>query len=988
MSDIEIIKQIENALGMTLERLDKFEWHRKNYVLDSRSRVISLSLNAIGIKHRNEIIRLISELSSLKDLSLIYNQINSIDQISSLKKLQKLSLDSNPISNLKPLSCLASLNSIWLNNCRIRDLTPLSKLQNLKQIALDENQITNLSPISDLKNLQNISLNRNQIANLRPLAELKSLKQLHLNSNQIIDLESLSGLNNLEMLSLDYNHINDLRPLSKLKRLQHLFLNSNEIINLEPISGLTALKALSLSYNKIHEIEPIRELRNLSHLGLGSNPLKALPSWIIDFSIGICWEEYRKDAIILFKNPLESPPPEIVKQGKTAVRNYFNSLEKAKTEGQELVPLKEVKVHLVGEGLAGKTSLLKRLQDIPFSWHESQTHGINVVSLKGSDIPGLQDDSDIKDCFLHFWDFGGQEIMHASHQFFMKSRSIYILVLDSRTDSRKYYWLRHIEKYGGKSPIVVVMNKIDENPAYNIQQKQINEKFPAIENRFHRLSCRNDEGLGEVVQSLKSALLSEHSMYGTPLSPDWINVKNRLVEETRNKRYISRESYEAICGEFGVDDSSSQETLLEYLDNLGIVLHFKELDFSEMYVLDPHWVTIGVYKIVNSSYTKSGKLSLDDLGYILNTEEIRGKEYDPAKDKSFTYQRDEQRFILDIMRQFELCYEKTQGRYIIPTLLPKELPDEPEFSEEHALRFVMKYDYLPATIIPRLMVSMRRDILDGYEWKYGLVLKSPDHEDITAKVVSDIEEKSLTITVQGEVRYKREYLSVIRHRIREINDSFSNIAVEEYIPLPGHVGKFEKYNELLGYEKAGKNEYFSGELGKVFFVSEMLDSVISREERQKEERMGDTIINNNISVNPEQHVTQDLKVSVNQEVHQQVQVLLGVFSNLMRDLLDVAEIEFENPKEARKLLKELEKADKAFSVLEESVTSGKKELPVSVKERLGEFFDNLADDESRINKALKLLSKGTEKAKKLVKYYNNCAPYFGLPSVPSFLLGE
>lgn len=35
-------------------------------------------------------------------------------------------------------------------------------------------------------------------------------------------------------------------------------------------------------------------------------------------------------------------------------------------------------------------------------------------------------------------------------------------------------------------------------------------------------------------------------------------------------------------------------------------------------------------------------------------------------------------------------------------------------------------------------------------------------------------------------------------------------------------------------EKARKDEYFVGKLGKAFSVSEMLDSVISRDERSKE----------------------------------------------------------------------------------------------------------------------------------------------------------
>ena len=30
---------------------------------------------------------------------------------------------------------------------------------------------------------------------------------------------------------------------------------------------------------------------------------------------------------------------------------------------------------------------------------------------------------------LNVWDFGGQEIMHATHQFFLTTRSLYLVVL-------------------------------------------------------------------------------------------------------------------------------------------------------------------------------------------------------------------------------------------------------------------------------------------------------------------------------------------------------------------------------------------------------------------------------------------------------------------------------------------------------------------------------------------------------------------------------
>jgi internalin A len=64
---------------------------------------------------------------------------------------------------------------------------------------------------------------------------------------------------------------------------------------------------------------------------------------------------------------------------------------------------------------------------------------------------------------LHVWDFGGQEIMHATHQFFLTERSLYLLVLNGREggeDADADYWLRLIESFGGNSPVIVVLNKI------------------------------------------------------------------------------------------------------------------------------------------------------------------------------------------------------------------------------------------------------------------------------------------------------------------------------------------------------------------------------------------------------------------------------------------------------------------------------------------------------------------------------------------------
>ncbi|MCA9998648.1 MAG: GTP-binding protein, partial [Anaerolineales bacterium] len=536
--------------------------------------------------------------------------------------------------------------------------------------------------------------------------------------------------------------------------------------------------------------------------------------------------------IRLVDNPIATPPLEIVQQGKAAIRAYFRSLQ-----GQETVRLNEVKLLLVGEGMAGKTSLLKRLQGLPFDAQESQTHGINVVTLPAASISGLEAHANLAECQLHCWDFGGQEIMHASHQFFLSQRALYILVIDSRTDDKKHHWLKHIEKFGGNSPLIVAMNKMDLNPGYNVEQNSLNRSFPNIKNRFVRLSCHTDAGLPDLINHIAAAI-PETSLFGSPISVAWMNVKNQLEQETASKRYISQARFLAICQENNVHDRDSQQTLLQYLHDLGIVLYFKHLNLASIYVLDPHWVTIGVYKIINSEKVNEGRLRESDLDYILNEEQIKKKEYDPARQKSIRYSLDEQRYILSIMQQFELCYLYNERRreYIIPSQLPKEINGEPNLDTGTPLRFIMRYDYLPASIIPRTMIDFRNDIEPGQQWRFGMVLQNSSTQ-CRAKIKADEQKKSIEITVQGEAHRKREYFAIIRHTLRDISSEFENLEIGEWIPLPGHPNTLVEYQELLGYERAGRDEYFHGKLGQTFSVSQLLDSVVSPADRQRDSQL-------------------------------------------------------------------------------------------------------------------------------------------------------
>ncbi|MCJ7777837.1 MAG: leucine-rich repeat domain-containing protein, partial [Sedimentisphaerales bacterium] len=268
--------------------------------------------------------------------------------------------------------------------------------------------------------------------------KLKKLKNVNFYNPQNDYVVDERG--NITGLSLWATKISDISCLKDLTNLTELYLGGNQIRYLSPIKGLTNLTKLDLSYNEITDISVLKGLTNLTTLDLSYNKIKNLPPELLELGMEIIWEgRWVEKGINLYDNPLESPPVEIVKQGKQAIREYFKSLAK-----EEKRLLNEVKVLLVGDGGAGKTRLVKRLIYNKFDTNEKQTHGVYrddwQIEPDGKNIP------------IHFWDFGGQGIMQAAHQLFFSIRSLYILVMNARQEPDPEDWFKRIESFGGDSP--------------------------------------------------------------------------------------------------------------------------------------------------------------------------------------------------------------------------------------------------------------------------------------------------------------------------------------------------------------------------------------------------------------------------------------------------------------------------------------------------------------------------------------------------------
>jgi internalin A len=195
-------------------------------------------------------------------------------------------------------------------------------------------------------------------------------------------------------------------------------------------------------------------------------------------------------------------------------------------------PLHEAKVLLVGQGNVGKTSLIERLIYNRYIKDQPQTDGLNVkrwnVEINSIDIR------------LNVWDFGGQEIYHATHQFFLTKKSLYLLVCNCRIseeENRIEYWLKLI---GDESPVIIVGNKRDEQPL-EINGKALCKKYPNIRGIIE-VSCKTSDGIEELRTDILQQITNLKEVYDLlPLS--WFEVKQKLEVMTEDfityNRYLS-----------------------------------------------------------------------------------------------------------------------------------------------------------------------------------------------------------------------------------------------------------------------------------------------------------------------------------------------------------------------------------------------------------------------------------------------------------------
>jgi len=467
-------------------------------------------------------------------------------------------------------------------------------------------------------------------------------------------------------------------------------------------------------------------------------------------------------------NPLQQPPPEIVKQGTEAVLAYLRELKK------EEVRKWVSKLLIVGEGGVGKTSLLRALSNQEFIEGLETTHGIEIKPLK---LPHPVEAG--VDMTLNCWDFGGQQIYHATHQFFLTDRSLFLLVWNARVgyeQSKLYYWLDTIKALAPDSPVLLIATHIDQRDA-TLPYEDLKRKYPNIAGQWE-VSCTEGGGIKELFDAIAHQA-GTLPLMGQTWPAAWLDAAEAVTAK-KPDNHLTKAQLQKIMSDYDVD-KQGQTVLARWMHDLGYILYFDEdQELKDTVLLDPQWVTKKISDVLECDAIVEG------LGIFSqqHMDEVWGDITDATMREN----------LLRLMEKFDLSYripDDPQDRSIVVERLKLDPPEYKErwdaILETAGCKEVgMKFDLqsIRPAGIPTWFIARAHRFTTGTHWRHGaLFTDGPDCKHL-ALVVAPPSERYVTLTVRGPSPHN--FFALLKDGLELTLARFPGLDIKRTMPCPGH----------------------------------------------------------------------------------------------------------------------------------------------------------------------------------------------------------
>ncbi|MGK0180221.1 MAG: internalin A, partial [Nitrospinales bacterium] len=706
---------------------------------------------------------------------------------------------------------------------------------NLARTKLTDQQWQEILDIEkfDPGKLQALNLSGNKLQSIKLSAAFTALKSLEISDNEtLVSFSFEAGLPNLGRLTLRDNKLRKLDLPKGFSALKYLDVSRNELQGVDFQGDMPGLVWMELSENKLGKLSlpsgfnslrylfciksQLKELHfnspleNLDMLQLRGNELNKMPENFLQLT--------SLKTLFVHGNPLSTIPPEFIAEGEDD-----NSLEKIRTYLQSLfedesIPNDEVKLILLGNSTAGKSSLLRYLRKRKYDDKLPSTHGIfNRIW----EIPG-------KNFKVNVWDFGGQEFYHATHRLFLSNNTVSLIVFEQATNGQMIkpskiklyyngalvekeiplehfpftYWLDNVQYFCqevNSDATLLVQSKMDIAGTSKIRISDVDvEKYAINDENMLTVSVEGTStGQAKFIRSFddfEEQLLEtlEKTKRTYDFSTKWLEIKNELRERGKTQFKFSYKEYIDFCDKIRPDidkpgeegTSTMLDLLTDYLHDIGVILYYKEItELKDTVFLNPQKVTDIIYKILDYAVMEEdGKFDIGHVNAVAQGIKKDGIEIE-AKD------------IIALMKQFDLIFpvKNRLGQFVAPQYLPEDIGGGKKaynrFKEKpnciHA--FTLYYPrFLPRSVISRVICHFGNLSNDDY-WKNG-ILFSKQSTDCLIEAFNDekikVELSSESLSLINEIFDKIYQVSGKNAEVQISLDGKSFVAIKKLLTHP------------------------------------------------------------------------------------------------------------------------------------------------------------------------------------------------------------
>ncbi|KAI3380042.1 hypothetical protein SNEBB_002052 [Seison nebaliae] len=803
-----------------------------------------------------------SDKKMLIKISKIYENLEELR----LEKydLKSLSMNLDQLSRLKSLHLTQSdIDEFSWKNEILEDLslesnklfTSISQstfqLQNLKLLNLSGTAIKSIShEITSLENLEELQLNRLVHGALQLPSSLELMTKLKVlglagipmivdkDNDQSIFCETLKShivefYENYLPLETIEKWISECIPADprRLSKEEMSSFNSRIFYRFTrygdgnipklptTLFDLKNLTYLDLSYQAIFEItNEIKHLVNLEEL------LLAYCTILDEISSEIANLTKLKSVVLTGCMSLRTPPPEVASRGFVSIISYLKRLNTGS------VDCKRTKLMLVGTGGAGKTSLVNAIlsqshaeYDYDHNSKPDVTDGIDIIKWKHpiqeSFVPKVPKRRQSARARQHneqqyieysIWDFAGQTVYYNTHQFFLSSRAVYLLVWNMRQgieNAGLKFWLSSISCHAPTAPIFIVGTHLDEVDKIVISEEVYKRSFPQI-SAFFYVSVMAMDHIDRLISTIIERSLEEQYM-GEQIPEAWLLYEKNLMEIS-NQNIISLDTAKSIALDCGIVGHEEQMESIGFLHSLGSIQYFDNIYLKDKVVVNPQWIVkiMSCLVSVKQNPIVDGRLDHSLLEKIWK-EDLCAKSL--------------HEWVLHLTEKFDLTFplkiENNKNKYnLVPCLLPDVHPENllEEWNDQKRwnlpsiteIKLVFEFDHLPTGLFNRLQVRLFHLHSNDSPiiWKNGsLISHFPDKA-----LIFQTNEQKIIIKVRG-IRPENLLFSINDVMIILINE-FNGVTYETFYPCT------ECVSENKG-QKINEKENFTIDLDDMFSLS-------------------------------------------------------------------------------------------------------------------------------------------------------------------------